>query len=546
MKLLPIGTEDFKKIIDSNYYYIDKTKSIEQVVESSAEVMLFTRPRRFGKTLFMSTLDYFYNVENKLENKKLFKNLYIEKSPCFKIQGTYPVINITMKNLEASNMEILKGKLRNYLQVYINKIKQFHNITSNDLELLERLNKGDEATIQEALLHLSRFFYQHYNKKVIILIDEYEAPLINAIQKGYQNEALDFFRSFYSSALKTNPYLEKAIVSGITRISQASIFSGLNNFTIYDHTSIDFADAFGFTQDEVSKALDDFNLNANEEIIKEYYDGYHFGSLEIYNPWSIINYLDKKKLDFYWTRTSNIEIIYELLQNASIEIKQKYLILARGEELILDEVKFNNLVLKNLTEPKRVFDFMIACGYLNYNLDTRKAKIVNKEILNSLPEITENGLFNENDNYLNFKQAIRECKLDKLEKIINLLFQETYSYFDFPKDAKETNYHIALATLLAVSNLGEVKSNLEAGLGRFDISLLSSIPERYSYIIEVKRANKKSDIDKLLDDGLKQIKANNYIDYLKNRENKAIVCFCFYQKEVRLKYEVINSNEKLS
>ena len=545
MKLLPIGTEDFKKIIDSNYYYIDKTKSIEQVVESSAEVLLFVRPRRFGKTLFMSSLDYFYNIENKLNNIKLFKNLYIKKSPCFKIQGTYPVINITMKNLEASNMEILKGKLRNYLQVYINKIKQFDNITSNDLELLERLNKGDEATIQEALLHLSRFFYQHYNKKVIILIDEYEAPLINAIQKGYQNEALDFFRSFYSSALKTNPYLEKAIVSGITRISQASIFSGLNNFTIYDHTSINFEDTFGFTQDEVSKALDDFNLNINKEIIKEYYDGYHFGNLEIYNPWSIINYLDKKKLDFYWTRTSNIELIYELLQKAPIEIKQKYLILARGEELILDEVKFNNLVLKNLTEPQRVFDFMIACGYLNYNLDTRKAKIVNKEILNSLPEITENGLFNENDNYLNFKQAIRECKLDKLENILNLLFQETYSYFDFPKDAKETNYHIALTTLLAVSNLGEVKSNLEAGLGRFDISLLSSIPERYSYIIEVKRANKKSDIDKLLDDGLKQIKANNYINYLKNRENKAIVCFCFYQKEVRLKYEVINPKEKL-
>ncbi len=541
MKKLPIGNEDFKEIIQNDSYYVDKTKSIE-LIESfgnSNKVILFARPRRFGKTLFMSTLYYFYNIENKDQNRKLFNGLYIESSPYFKNQGSYPLISITMKNLEASNMEILKGKLRNYLLVYINKIKKFNNLTSNDLELLERLNNADEATIQEALLHLSRFYYEHYNKKVIILIDEYEAPLLNAVQKGYEKEAIDFFRSFYSSALKTNPYLEKSILTGITRISQASIFSGLNNFTIYDYTSLDFAETFGFTQNEVNKALEDFNLKENKQKIKDYYDGYHFGNLEIYNPWSILNYLNEKELKFYWTQTSNTKIINDLLLNASVNIKQKYIALAKGESIKLKDLNFANLLLDDLNNPNKLFDFMIATGYLNYNCITKDAKIVNKEVLKSLPEITNNGLFKNKEFYQEFKNAIRDGKLNNLEKLTNDFFLDTYSYHDFPTEANEFNYHNILTSMLALIGIGEVKSNREAGLGRYDISLVSYDNLDYSYIIEVKHAKTKQEIERLLNKGIEQIKENNYIKLIQNKEYKGIICFCFYKKEVRIKYEIL-------
>ena len=547
MKNLPIGNEDFKEIIQNDSYYVDKTKSIE-LLESfgtSNKVILFTRPRRFGKTLFMSTLDYFYNIENKDENKQLFKGLYIEKSPYFKNQGNYPVISITMKNLEATNMEILKGKLRNYLQVYINKIKKFNNLTSNDLELLDRLNNADEATIQEALLHISRFYYEHYNKKVIMLVDEYEAPLLNGLQKGYQNQALDFFRSFYSSALKTNPYLEKCILTGITRISQASIFSGLNNFTIYDHTSSEFADTFGFTQDEVNTALKYYNLEPNKDLIKEYYDGYHYGNFEIYNPWSILNFLNEKQLKYYWTQTSNTKIINDLLRDAPISIKQKYIELAKGNSVKLKDIRFNNLLLDDLNNPSKVFDFMIATGYLNYNSLTKDAKIVNNEVLKSLPEITSNSLYKDKDFYQEFRSAIRDGELNNLEKLTNDFFLDTYSYHDFPKDANELNYHNILTGMLALIGIGEVKSNREAGSGRYDISLVSYDNMDYSYIIEVKYAKAKREIDKLLSKGIEQIKVNNYIELIKDKDYKGIICFCFYKKEVRLKYEIISPKENI-
>ncbi len=547
MKNLPIGNEDFKEIIQNDSYYVDKTKSIE-LLESfgtSNKVILFARPRRFGKTLFLSTLDYFYNIDNKDENKKLFKGLYIEKSPYYKNQGTYPIISISLKDINsATYLDMLKA-IHLKLRKYFDTIDFFDDLPPN---LLSDYNKAKELEIEpfkEIIKILIECYYKHYNKKVILLIDEYEAPLLNAMQKGYQNESVEFFKTFYSSALKTNPYLEKAVLTGITKITQSSIFSGLNNFIVYDYTKNEFGDTFGFTQDEVNKALKYYKLVANQQLIKDYYDGYKIGSSEIYNPWSIINYLSSKKLDYYWTNTSNINIIEELLLNADLDIKQDYISLAKGQEINYDDTQFNKLVLEDLKDPERLFDFMIVSGYLNYNQATKKIQVVNQEVLNSLPDLTKKSLFTNNTAYSKFKKGILTANPKSIELGLNMLLEDIFSYFDFPKNSKETNYHIAVASILAISGIGEVKSNLEAGLGRFDIALINNDYDRYSYIMEVKRANTKEEIDILLDEGIKQIKEKNYIDYIKNQKNKAIICFCFYKREVRLKFEIINPKDNI-
>ncbi len=540
MKSLPLGTEDFKKVIENNYYYIDKTKSIEELLKNSAEVLLFTRPRRFGKTLFMSSLKYFYDIENSEENQKLFKDLYIEKSSFFKNQGTYPVLDIYLKDIDGTNFDEMLLSIKDKIILLIEKINLL-NIELQDTtkDMISRIKQGEKVALANSLFTISRIYSEYYNKKVIILIDEYEAPLLNALKRGYQNEAFEFLKIFYSSALKSNNYLEKAILTGITRISQASIFSGLNNLKIYDKDNIKFADTFGFTQEEVNQALFYYKLDANKEAIKDYYDGYLFGEIEIYNPWSIMNFLDSGKLDSYWTQTANSSIIYKLLLDAPENIKKKYIALAKGESIIYTAINFLQLQLQDLSNPNKLFEFMISTGYLNYDSIKGQLKVVNKEVLSSLPDITENGLFTTNKDYINFKNAIRDNDLKLLEPSLNNLLGDIYSYFDFPKNSNESNYHVAITTLLAISGIGEVKSNLEAGLGRFDIAFTSNHPTCYSFIIEIKRASSKKEINNLLDESIKQVKDKNYLNYIKDREKKGIICFCFYQKQVRVKYELL-------
>ncbi len=538
MQKIPLGTEDFKKIIENHYYYVDKTKGIEGIVESSADVILFTRPRRFGKTLFLSTLNYFYNIENKDDNKLLFKDLYIAKSKAFSKQGMYPVISISLKDVSGTTFNDLISLLSHKLQVIIQEIQKNFKLDQIDKMELDKMIACDKNTLATALFTFAKLFYEHYNKKVIVLIDEYEAPLLNALEDGYLNEALKFFRIFYSSVLKSNIYLEKAVITGITRITKETIFSGLNNISIYSIEEKSFDDTFGFTEEEVNQALNYYNLMPDATLIKKYYDGYRYGDKELYNPWSVLKYLEQKEIRNYWVKTSSLKLIRDLLLNARDEVKQKYIELAKGGSIFLDEVYFNDLEIEHLNDPNRLVDILIASGYLNYNPKTRYTEVVNKEVLDSLPKLTEDGLFPSSKDYISFKEAIRQANIKKLEDSLNKLMQDIYSYFDFPKNTYESNYHIALATILAISDLGEVKSNQEAGLGRFDIALISKYKENYSYIIEVKRAETPEEIDKLLDEGLKQIKDKNYISFIKNRTKLGIICFCFYKKEVKIKFEL--------
>ena len=540
MKKLPIGTEDFKKVIEGDFYYIDKTSAISLIEENNVDVMLFTRPRRFGKTLFISMLDYFYNIENSSENKKLFNGLDIYKTKYIENQGEYPTISITLKDIIAPSFDaLLKGLSDKFIPI-IKKIKKLWTLEKEDLNLLDRMSEYDYSALSTALLTFTRLYYEHYNKKVIILIDEYEAPILNAYQNGYINEALQFFSSLYSSALKTNPYLEKAVITGITRISQANIFSGLNNINIYSTDTLDFSNTFGFTQDEVENALKEYNLSSYKEGVKDYYDGYLFGKTEIYNPWSILNFLKNKELKPYWTKTASTEIISDLLNKSDNITKKKFITLVKGGKIAVNANYVNELVIKDLADYSKLFAYMIATGYLTYSEDGL-VRVVNKEVLYSISNISAYGLYKTPKNLIDAMTALNYGFMDDLKFNLNNIFDETFSYMDMPKTANELTYHIAFGILLHTMGIGKVISNSEAGLGRYDLVLKNQQPNMYSYVFEIKVAKNINEIDKKLDEGIHQIKDKNYIEEIKEYNKKMIVCLCFYKKEIKIKYEDISN-----
>ncbi len=538
MKLLPIGTEDFKKIIEKDLYYVDKTSAISLIERNNLDVLLFTRPRRFGKTLFISMLDYFYNIESKEENKNLFKNLDISKSEYMKLQGSYPVISLTVKDITAPNFEILLAKIRDKLIPLIKKVKTFKNISKEDLNILDRMENCDYSSLSSAFYTFTRLYYENYDKKVIFLMDEYEAPILNAYQNGYIDEAIQFFSTLYSSVLKTNPYLERAIITGITRITQSNIFLGLNNIRVYGIDSSEFSDSFGFTSREVLASLKEYGLNNYKDGVKEYYDGYIFGKTEIYNPWSILNFLNKKELKPYWTMTASVKIISSLLKKASNHIKKTFISLLDGESVNLKNTNPNNLVISDLDDYNKLFAYMITTGYLTYDKNGL-VRVVNKEILSSISDLSSDGLYNVPTDFIGFKDSLDTGDLKDAEIYLNSIFDDTFSYMDMPRTAFEQSYHLALGTLLYAMGLGKVKSNLEAGSGRYDIILRNFNKDRYSYVFEVKVAKDENEIGAKLDEGLDQIKKNNYIKAISDYSKKMIVCFCFYKKEIHMKFESI-------
>ena len=297
MKKLPIGLSDFKELIEENYYYFDKTNLIDEVIKDGSKVKLFARPRRFGKTLNMSMLKYFFDIKEAEENRKLFKDLYIEKTENFKEQGQYPVIFISLKGLKEKTWE----NCFNEIKVLLRGLYEDFTFIRDTLSSSEQLEfdkiwlKKDNGEYTNALKNLTSFLYKYYKKEVILLIDEYDTPLINAYEHGYYDEAILFFKVFYGEALKTNLYLKTGIMTGIIRVIKAGIFSDLNNLKIYSILDKEYSDFFGFTQEEVKKTLEDFNIEYELPEVKSWYDGYKFGNSEVYNPWSILNFLQCKE-----------------------------------------------------------------------------------------------------------------------------------------------------------------------------------------------------------------------------------------------------------
>ncbi len=405
-------------------------------------------------------------------------------------------------------------------------------------ELLTRIQKGDKVALSTALLTFSRIYYDYYKEKTIILIDEYEAPLLNAINMGFEEEAINFFRLFFSSALKTNDYLEKCILSGITKLSHANIFSGLNNLNIFDYNKKEFADTFGFTQQEVIEALNYYKVETDLNKIKDYYDGYNFGGLSIYNPWSILNFLSEKELNFYWTKSSSSKIIINLLKNSSKKIQQNFLKLTNNESLDLDDDP-NMLELEDIKNPNKLFCFMVITGYLNHNIVKNKVSVVNKEVLYSLSSISSKAFFKVPENFDSFMNSFKLGRFDRLENDINMLFEETFSYCDTTSNSSEKEYHQIMLALLAATSYAKVVSNREAGSGRFDIAINSYDPNYYSYIIEIKNSANEKQIDNILRSAIEQIKSKRYHQALNTSGKKAIIALCFNKRKVKIKYELI-------
>ena len=389
-KGLVIGKSDFKEIITRNAYYIDKTKFIEEIIEDLSEVKLFTRPRRFGKTLNLSMLKYFFDVENVEENKKLFDNLYISKSEYMEHQGQNPVIFISMKNAEAESWEDSFSNIKNLVSDLYDKFEYISkNFKKRDLVEFEKIwIKKEEADWESSIKNLSKYLYEYYGKKVIILIDEYDTPMTSAWNGGYYEKSRRFFKSFYSNALKDNEYLEFSVVTGILRVAKEGIFSGLNNLKTYTVLNNKYAESFGLIETEVKNALEYYGLDKNIEEVRKWYNGYKFGNIQIYNPWSIINYLDEKEINVYWINTSDNRLIHSAIENSNKELFDELKDLFNNGTTEQTVMASSNM--DNLKDPEEVWQLLLFGGYL-----TVEEKVAMNEYTLKLPNYEVKTFFKD-------------------------------------------------------------------------------------------------------------------------------------------------------
>ena len=527
MKKVPIAVEDFKKIIEENYYYIDKTKFIEDILNDGAEVKLFCRPRRFGKTLNMSTLNYFFNIENKDDNRKLFNGLYIENCPVIEEQGKYPVIFLSMKGLGGLNWEVafsgIKSKIKELFRKYIFLSETLDKYTLIEFEKY-LINDFDEATTRKSLKFLTEILYKHYHQKVVILIDEYDSPIMSAYENGYYNEMRDFLKAFYGEVLKTNEYLQLGILTGIIRVAQAGIFSDLNNFISYTTLNDEYSQSFGLVEDEVKAMLDYYKIGYEMLEVKKWYDGYSFGKTDIYNPWSILNFVQFKELKSYWINTSSNFMIRELLEHTGEEGLKTLERIFNQEEVavrITENVRFGN----NLSASE-VWELMLYSGYLTINgrLDDGRylVRIPNMEITNFFKDEFLTIVFGNYDKVDKLRDALRDKNLEQLNKSIEELVLYTMSSHDITKYYENPYHMLLLGFFYALDSYYLPKSNTEAGYGRADIILFPKDKTKAGYILELKRAYTKK-LEKEAEKALQQIDENKYYIELERYGVKEIV-----------------------
>ena len=540
MKKLPIGIDDFKKLIEKNAYYIDKTEYIEKILDDISEVKLFIRPRRFGKTLNMLTLKYFFDIENKEENRKLFKNLYIEKSEYFKEQGQYPVIFISLKGLKEKTWENCFNEIKVLLRGLYENFTFIRDAlsSSEQLEFDKIWLKKDDGEYTNALKNLTSFLYKYYKKEVILLIDEYDAPLINAYEYGYYDEAILFFKVFYGEALKTNLYLRTGIMTGIIRVIKAGIFSDLNNLKIYSILDKEYSDFFGFTQEEVKKALEDFNIEYELPEVKSWYDGYKFGNSEVYNPWSILNFLQHKELEAYWVKTSSNFLIKEALKNTNLDVKESLENLFNGENV--EEVITGNSDLSSLLSYHDIWELLLFSGYLTIDKKIDKKlyslRLPNREIKELFKDEFIDISFGESQ-FIKTMESLKRNKLEDFEKNLQKILLNSTSYQD---TKNEDFYHgLILGMTLYLDSQYYVTSNKESGLGRYDVTIEPKNKNNKGYILEFKVTKNEEDLEKEAKQAIEQIISKKYDISLKERGIKDIIILgvAFCGKLVKVSYK---------
>ena len=420
MKKIPIGIEDFKNIISENYYYIDKTKLIEEIVNDGAKVKLFTRPRRFGKTLNMSTLKYFFDVRNGVENRKLFQNLYIENSFVMNEQGKYPVVFISMKGIASNNFDEALKKIREKISDLFDEYKDIlKSLDEFDGQKFRDYIMGniDKAKLENSLVFLTKILNNYYKEPVVLLIDEYDSIIINAYENGYYKEMINFLKGFYGDVLKTNTYLKFGILTGIVRVAQAGIFSDLNNLMVHTILNKGYEEYFGLLENEVEKILHDYSIEYKIEDVKSWYNGYKFGNKELYNPWSILNYVYYKELKAYWINTSSNLVIKEMLKNSDSKVFKTLEELFAKKDVVV-AVSENIALGKNLSSSE-IWELLLFSGYLtikeNLGEEEYIVRIPNQEILSFFKKTFLTILFGElqtvNDvKYALFNKDVRDSK----------------------------------------------------------------------------------------------------------------------------------------
>ena len=541
-KPLPIGVSDFKEIVENNYYYIDKTKLIEDILHYRAKVNLFTRPRRFGKTLNMSMIKYFFDMENKEENQKLFNGLNISESEHMQEQGQYPVIYISFRNMEEVSWENSHIAIRQLISNMYDEFK-FIREEMDERELFYFDNvwfNKDIADWKGSLKALTKYLYEYYGKKAVVLIDEYDTPIIQAYQEGYYKQAISFFKKFYGDAMKDNEYLQFGIMTGILRIAKEGIFSGLNNLKVNNIFSEKYSEYYGLTENEVVEAVKYYGLEYEMEDVREWYDGYQFGETEIYNPWSIINFLDEKKLRPYWIGVSGNKTIYDLLGKADKKVIEDL------EKLFVGKTVYKaiNEYMEYVFNASDIWELFLYSGYLTTDGEKKgelyPLRLPNKEIQTFFRKIFIDRFVG---NYTQFSNIVENLKNGKIEEFAKGLQDEilsSLSYFDTEKDEKY--YKIFLIGIFIILANDYIRlSERESGYGRADLVLEPKNKINPAYIFEFKVVNNEDELENYAKTGFEQIKEKEYDVELRNREIDKIVCvgLAFYRKKLKMKYEIM-------
>ena len=521
MKLLPIGIENFKELIDKNYYYVDKTNLIANIINE--KVVLYTRPRRFGKTLNMSMLYYFFSIKEK-DNAYLFDYLNISKNKdALKHQNKYPTIFISLKEMKNSTFDAQVSSFGDIIKNVILQNKELLEsvyVDESDRIILQdfRFLKGTLNQLKYSLKTISRCLYNHYHQKVIILIDEYDVPLQSAYQNNYYDEMVEFLRNVFSSTLKTNDALEKGIMTGCLRISKESIFTGLNNFKAYSILYKSKNEFFGFNENEVKQLLEDYQLSSYMNEVKEWYDGYLFGNIEIYNPWSTLMYVDSK-LDnvtnqpvSFWANTSGNGLVVNYIQNGSDELHEEFEQLIQGQSL--EKYIKPELTYREMDNINNIYSFLLLTGYLRVaeDLGENKYKLIipNKEVY----EIYKQSFMSYFEDYTFVrKEDLYQClvreDVDQANEILGDILSRSISYFD----NQESFYHGFLVGLFSGK---KIKSNREAMHGRFDLCILPKQIFQTALILECKHSKSVKELVSDAKEGAKQIIDNKYEDEIIN------------------------------
>ena len=545
---ISIGNEDFKDIIENNYLYVDKTDFISEWWNNADKVTLITRPRRFGKTLTLSMIETFFSIEYK-DNKNIFKNLkvYFDEE-IINLQGTYPVIRLSLNGTEADNYNTARENICGVIKkLYLNFRKEINNVLDeNELELIKPIySYMDDALASDAISILMLVLYRYYNKKVIVLIDEYDYPMQKAYECGYWEKLVGFLRNILTKTLKSNKYLERGLLTGITLVSKESIFSGLNNIEVNNILDKKYATSFGFTDMEVNSLLQEYNLYNKKQEVISYYNGFKFGNVDIYNPWSILKFLNKGEIGNYWINTSGNVLISNLLKYSSNKLKFNFEKLLNGDVV---KTKLDlNIVYTDLTNSEiSIYSLFVLSGYLKVikvlSLEDSlyEIAITNIESLNQFKTLIQDWFKGDSlELYTTFIDALVDGNVELMNLCLSNLLLNLPSYLDMDFTESEKFYHVFILGLVSnLNNLYYIKSNRESGYGRYDLIMEPKTRDRNAIILEFKVCDSINSLEKSAKEAINQINRQKYDSDLMERGFNIINIkkygLAFYKKNVKI------------